>query len=166
MDTPKSPDEMNSSKSSMSVGIVAVGLILVVGIGAVVYKTSMNSSTPSNEKKPVMQETVTASSSPTIMASYKDGTYDATGSYVSPAGPEEIDVKLTIKDNVVTDATVTAKATAPKSKFMQDAFVGGFKEFVIGKNISEIHLSKVSGSSLTPQGFNDALEKIKTQATI
>jgi hypothetical protein len=35
---------------------------------------------------------------------------------------------------------------------------------VVGKNISELQLTKVSGSSLTPQGFMDALEKIKAEA--
>jgi len=35
---------------------------------------------------------------------------------------------------------------------------------VIGKNIADVQLSRVSGSSLTPEGFNNALATIKSQA--
>lgn len=48
----------------------------------------------------------------------------------------------------------------------QDLFAQNYKPLVIGKNIDEVQLGKVSGSSLTPMGFNDALAKIKTQAQI
>lgn len=150
----------------MSVGMIAVGAVILVGIGAVVYKTRMNSSSQTSDSLSMEQSESTASSSPIAMVSYKDGTYDAVGAYTSPAGAEEIDVKLTLKGNIVTDAAVIAKATAPKSQFMQKAFIDGFKEQVIGKSIADLKLSKVSGSSLTPLGFNDALEKIKSQATM
>jgi hypothetical protein len=39
-----------------------------------------------------------------------------------------------------------------------------YKQYVVGKKIDEVQLTKVSGSSLTPQGFNDALAKIKAEA--
>jgi hypothetical protein len=35
---------------------------------------------------------------------------------------------------------------------------------VVGKNIDEVNLGKVSGSSLTPIGFNNAIEDIRSQA--
>ena len=35
---------------------------------------------------------------------------------------------------------------------------------VVGKNIDEVAITKVAGSSLTPKGFTDALEKIKADA--
>ena len=38
------------------------------------------------------------------------------------------------------------------------------KTLVVGKKITDVKLDKVSGSSLTPKGFNDALEQIKTLA--
>jgi uncharacterized protein with FMN-binding domain len=98
-------------------------------------------------------------------ANYKDGTYNATGKYNSPAGPETIEVTVTLKGDVVTDATVVSDATNTKSKFMQGMFIDNFKPQVIGKKIQDIHLTKVSGSSLTPIGFNDALTKIETKAS-
>lgn len=100
----------------------------------------------------------------TMMMAYKSGTYTVDGSYTSPAGPEMIAVKLTLKDNIVTSAEVTPKAVAPMSQRFQGQFISGYEQYVIGKNIDQINVSVVSGSSLTPQGFNDALAKIKAQA--
>ena len=95
---------------------------------------------------------------------YKDGTYTATGEYKSPGGMEALGVTVTMSDGVVVEVSVEAKATVPISKNMQKLFVDNFKPLVIGKKISDLQLSKVSGSSLTPKGFNDALTKIKAQS--
>jgi len=43
-------------------------------------------------------------------------------------------------------------------------FISGYKPYVIGKNIDTISLDRVSGSSLTPAAFNEALGQIKTEA--
>jgi uncharacterized protein with FMN-binding domain len=95
---------------------------------------------------------------------YQDGEFSAEGMYTSPGGEESIDVTLTLQGDVIEDATVVSNATRPISVKMQTAFIEGFKDQVIGKKISEVSLTKVSGSSLTPKGFNDAIEKIKTEA--
>lgn len=97
---------------------------------------------------------------------YNDGTYTVTGKYVSPAGPETINVLLTLKDDVVTDATVVAEATHEISVKKQAEFVGGYKAQVVGKNINEVNVGKVAGSSLTPKGFNDAVAQIKAKAEV
>lgn len=150
------------NKQTIALGVVAFTSVILAGC-------SSQQATTQSEVTPMTQEAqtgTTATATPTTIqaASYKDGTYDVKGAYTSPAGPETIDVKLTLKDNVVTDAVVVSEATAPKSKFMQAAFISGYKDMVVGKKINDIHLEKVSGSSLTPMGFNDALEKIKSQA--
>lgn len=154
-------------KSGLSMGMIAFGLIVLVAIGALGYK--MMGTTATDTQTTMTQETqldLSATDTPTTMqaVSYVDGVYDVKGEYTSPAGPETINVKLTLKDSIVTDVEMTPEATNDKSKFMQAAFEKGYKEFVIGKNINDISLEKVSGSSLTPMGFNDALEKIKVQA--
>ncbi len=95
---------------------------------------------------------------------YKNGTYSAVGTYVSPAGPESIDVKVTITNDVITDATVVSKASNPTSVTVQGMFIGGYKPLVIGKKIDNVVLDKVAGSSLTPKGWNDAIIKIKAGA--
>ncbi len=97
---------------------------------------------------------------------YKDGTYTATGSYMSPAGSETILVTLTVQDDKIASATVVPQATRPASVNWQNTFVFGYQTLVLGKNIDEVHLGKVSGASLTPKGFNDALAKIKSDAKV
>jgi hypothetical protein len=43
-------------------------------------------------------------------------------------------------------------------------FIGGIADEVVGKDIDEISVSRVAGSSLTSGGFNDAIEQIKAEA--
>lgn len=98
---------------------------------------------------------------------YKDGNYTATGNYISPGGPESIEVSVTLQDGNIADINVVSKAERPQSKQMQAAFISGYKTQVIGKPIDQVELvGAISGSSLTPQGFNDAIEKIKDQAQV
>lgn len=97
---------------------------------------------------------------------YKNGTYSVTGNYVSPGGPRELNVTITLTDGLITQAETVGTATDATSKRFQGEFVENFKPMVVGKNIDGIVLTKVSGSSLTPKGFNDALEKIKAEAKV
>ncbi len=101
-----------------------------------------------------------------MMKNYRDGMYDAIGNYVSPGGDESIKVVITIKDNIISEAEVTPEATRPMSVKFQGKFVEGYKKKVVGKNINKIKLNKVSGSSLTPKGFNDAIQKIKKDSLV
>ena len=102
---------------------------------------------------------------PTTTA-YKNGSYSATGSYMSPGGEDSVAVSLTLANDIVTDVTVTPAPADRTSERYQSKFLSGYKQYVVGKNIADINLSKVSGSSLTPIGFNDALAQIKTQAKV
>ena len=95
---------------------------------------------------------------------YKDGTYSTVGTYSSPAGAEEIGVTITLKNDIITDVGVEPKATARRSVEMQQDFAANYKPMVVGKNIASVKLGKVSGASLTPMGFNDAIAKIEAQA--
>ena len=115
------------------------------------------SSTPS-------ASTTTVSTS-VATSSYKDGTYTATGSYDSPAGMENVKVSVVLKGGIVTASTVTNEATDHTSSRYQNMFISGYSQYVNGKSIASLNVGKVSGSSLTPIGFNQAIAKIKTQAT-
>jgi uncharacterized protein with FMN-binding domain len=95
---------------------------------------------------------------------YKDGTYNATGHYDSPGGTEAVKVSLTLVSDKVSAATVSSGANDPTALSYQTIFISGYKSFVVGKKINTIKLSNVSGSSLTSQGFNDALKQIERQA--
>ncbi|WP_457950605.1 FMN-binding protein [Pseudarthrobacter sp. alpha12b] len=97
-------------------------------------------------------------------ASYKDGTYNADGNYVSPNGTETVGVQLTLAAGNVTDVQITQHPSNPNTRKFQGQFAGGIAAQVVGKNIDELNVSKVAGSSLTSGGFNQALEKIKAEA--
>ncbi|MDE1874597.1 MAG: hypothetical protein KGI79_00135 [Patescibacteria group bacterium] len=95
---------------------------------------------------------------------YKNGTYSAVGHYDSPGGYDGLNVTLTIKNDTVTAANVTSAANDPMSERYQQRFISGYQAYVIGQSVDSIQLDRVSGSSLTPIGFNDALSQIKAQA--
>lgn len=96
---------------------------------------------------------------------YKAGKYTSEGEYTSPAGPEKVKVTVALKaDGTISDIEFVGETEHPMSKKFQGLFASGYKPLVMGKKIDEVQLDKVSGSSLTPKGFNDAIEKIKTQA--
>jgi uncharacterized protein with FMN-binding domain len=97
-------------------------------------------------------------------ADYADGTYTESGEYQAPSGTETVEVTVTLADNVVTDVTVVGDATDPQARLMQGQFIEGIAGIVVGRNIDELQVDKVGGSSLTSGGFNAALEKIKDDA--
>ncbi|BDI23307.1 FMN-binding protein [Herbiconiux sp. L3-i23] len=109
-------------------------------------------------------ETDTETDAEDSASTYADGTYEAEGSYRSPGGNETVQVSITLEDDVVTAVTVTPTATSGNSKQYQTAFAGGIADVVVGKDIDELDVSKVSGSSLTSGGFNEAVETIKADA--
>jgi hypothetical protein len=106
-----------------------------------------------------------AGSSSASGSAYADGTYDAQGSYTSPGGNETVGVSLTLADGVITDVTVTPESENPTGQQYQGRFASGISGEVVGKPLDEIDVTKVSGSSLTSGGFNDAVETIKADAT-
>lgn len=97
---------------------------------------------------------------------YKDGTYSANVSYQSPGGPNGLGVSVTLVSDIITDVSITEGANDTISQKFQDQFAEGYKVLVVGKNIDDVQLGKISGSSLTPKAFNDALNAIKTQAEV
>ncbi|MCX7996852.1 MAG: hypothetical protein N2691_03835 [Patescibacteria group bacterium] len=97
-------------------------------------------------------------------ASYRDGNYEASGAYKSPAGAEEINVTLIVANDVVTAVTIVPKAEHPISQRWQKVTADGIAQQVVGKSLDEIAVDNVSGSSLTPIGFMEALDKIRAQA--
>jgi hypothetical protein len=97
-------------------------------------------------------------------STYTDGDYEATGNYISPNGKEEIDVSVTLAGDVITAVTVTPEATNPTAIQYQTQFADGIAALVVGKDIDDIDVSRVAGSSLTSGGFNEAIEAIKADA--
>lgn len=158
--------------------IVAVAAFVII-VGAVASYSFIGNQSATLATTPTTQSTMasvsaspssvvatTIVSTPTSVtaATYKNGTYNADGAYSSPGGAEHIDVSLTLANGVITDVQVTPKATIPMSQRFQGLFADNYKQYVVGKKLDEVNLTKVAGSSLTPKGFADALAKIKAQA--
>lgn len=141
----------------ISVGIVVIIALVVIGI--FVYQGNSSKSASQDTTQTVVDQAAQEGAS-----QYKDGTYDVVGEYISPGGQTEVGVKLRLRNGIIEDSEVVGLADAPTSKKMQADFIAHYKPMVVGKSIDEVVLTKVSGSSLTPKGFNDAVEKIKAQA--
>lgn len=151
----------NNNLSKFALPVVAV-VIIIIAVVAVYASTNNSTSTPAqtNQESQVTTQPATDEAS----AEYKDGIYSAQGSYVSPGGPREIGLTITLENGMVTDTTFEGNAEDPQSKRFQGEFGDNYAPLIVGKDIDDVELTKVSGSSLTPKGFTDALEKIKTQA--
>lgn len=141
--------------------IIVIVLVVGVTVGIIVLQ-NMNSSTETQTT--TTDSTEQTSSTADTSASYTDGEYTATGSYSTPGGSEDITVTLTLSGDVVTKVTADGSATSGNSATYQKQFLSGYEEYVVGKDVDTISLSRVSGSSLTSAGFNKAVEAIRDDA--
>lgn len=140
--------------------IVIIALVVVTRIGRPTPSTTVS---PSNVA-PSQVSTPLASDSSGNSQTYNDGSYTAGGTYRSPGGNESIEVSVTLKDGSVVSTKATSKATGREGEEYQQKFISSYATLVVGKSLDSINLSRVSGSSLTSQGFNSALTQIKAQA--
>ena len=154
-----------------TLAVLVITVVIVFGAKALSGKksdTAMASTTSHTTTESTTKTTTPAADTSTnasaTTSTYKDGRYTATGSYDSPGGTETITVHITLASDDVTATSADSGANDPTAQQFQDEFISGYKSLVVGKALSSIHLSHVSGSSLTSQGFNSALDKIKSQA--
>jgi uncharacterized protein with FMN-binding domain len=145
-----------------SIAVLVVITFLVFGAKALNHTNASPSPAPTTTAS--QQTTSSNTGSQTGSGTYKDGTYMAPGKYNSPGGIQTIIVSLTVKDNTVSDSTVNPQAKDGVAQIYQSDFTNGYKQFVVGKKLNDIKISRVSGSSLTSQGFNSALKQIEGQA--
>jgi uncharacterized protein with FMN-binding domain len=142
-------------------------IVVLVGIAVYFYETMTGSSVVTNNNQPVtpvVDNTPTTPTTPAKSGKYKNGTYNVTDTYFTPAGREQIGVALTILGDKITSATVTPMANGGDSKMYQMRFANMFSGQVIGMNIDSLKIDTSSGSSLTTGAFNDALTQIRKQA--
>ena len=144
--------------------LLTLAVVIIAAVsGAFYYRTTREEATLPEASEAVIE----ADAGPTDeVSAYTDGTYTKTGTYVSPAGVEEVVISVTLERGVVTASTFTGTATNPGSVNNQKKFAEGFEGEVVGKPIDSIALSVVNGSSLTPKGFMEALNEIKVEARI
>lgn len=105
-----------------------------------------------------------AASASTSSSSGASGTWTESGDYQSPGGAESVKVTLTAKDGTVTAVTVVGTASDPTAQRYQSQFISGIKSAVVGKKLATLSVGAVSGSSLTGNGFNAAVVKIRADA--
>ena len=165
--------ESSKSPNKAIIGLIVVVLLIAAATAVIILgtgnkETTDTSSTASTEStasaSPEASTSTTTDSTSTT--SFKDGSYNATGSYQTPGGRESIGVQVTLANGVITDASVTQQGKTSEAEEYQAAFAAGFKSQVVGKKIDEVSLSRVAGSSLTPAGFNNAIDDIETQAKV
>lgn len=159
-------DTNKSKNTTLILAIAVIAIVILVAGGGYFLMKNKSSNAPVITEKVIENDGVNNATNENASTQYKNGTYEASGTYTSPGGTESIDVSLVLEGDVITSATVTPKATRPNSVKYQGLFKENFESEVVGKNIDEVNLDKVGGSSLTPKGFMDALEEIKSQATV
>ncbi|MBA8815790.1 uncharacterized protein with FMN-binding domain [Microbacterium halimionae] len=142
---------------------VAAALASVAGLVALAGCSTTDTST-TTDSAAATPESSAAAGSNASSGTYDDGTYTAEGTYQTPESVETISVTVTLADNVITDVEVTGDPQARESQQYQSEFIGGIADVVEGKNIDDISVSRVAGSSLTSSGFNSAIEEIKSEA--
>ena len=142
----------------------------VAGLAGILVFAGCSAETDASEETPAAatSESSSTSTAHTTAAStgkYADGTYTASSSYQTPETVETISVTLTLDNDVITEVNVIGDPQARETQQYQGQFIGGISDVVVGKNIDEISVSRVAGSSLTSKGFNSAVDKIKSEAS-
>lgn len=143
----------------------SAALIGVAGI-AVLAGCSSAGDAASTESGSSDSGTSSTTESSSASGAYVAGTYEASGSYMNPQqAVQSVTVSMTLSaDGTVDGVEVTGDAHDAQSEQYQSQFISGINDEVVGKSIDELSVDKVAGSSLTSQGFNAAVEEIRTQA--
>lgn len=97
---------------------------------------------------------------------YQDGTFTGESTYFTPRNTShDIEVEITIEDDVVAAVDVTydgGEASTSNNRRFDQAYASQ----VVGLPVANINLSRVGGSSLTSEAFNEALAAIKADARL
>lgn len=151
------------------IGIIIVVILAGVTAGIVFFTRQQEAGAPSTDTPETntapSTSNSTSSSTSQSTGNYKNGSYQAVGNYQTPGGSEKITVKVTLGNNgVIESVDLERDPTTREAEEYQGKFVSGYKTQVVGKKIDDVRLSRVAGSSLTSDGFNQALESIKEEA--
>ena len=178
------PKRTNSKLISLGVFIAVVALVVAIAMvnkkdktdadaavattqteGATTSADSTTGTTSPTDATATTPATTTPAATDVSASAYKAGTYTAEGSYQDPDSQETIKITLTLAaDGTITDTSAVNQAQNRDSSEYQDIFISNYKSSVVGKKISTLKLGNISGSSLTPIGFNNAAAAIAQQA--
>lgn len=148
-------------------GFVSVlGVVVLAGCGARdTAKEAVTTSSDAMEKAgEAMEKTgdVMEEKTGEVMMEKADAEVkDISVSYSSPAGPETMQISLSVDvDGKISAVNSVADATHPVSLKLQNAFAAGLGDVVIGKDIAGLQVDVIGGASLTTGGFNEAVAKM------
>lgn len=157
----------------MPLPIIITGILILVSTFSYSILTTINR----NDEVLSLDETTVKELMPNAMANtmdmdnmgmpmFSDGTYASAVKYEVPYGYiEPMEVSLTFKGGIVTDAAVSFDVVNPVSADYQNAFENYYKGEVIGRSVEDVSLSRMGGASLTNRGFDAALTAIKAEAS-
>lgn len=161
---------MSQQNKAKIVGLIVIVLLSTAATtGVVLVKNGRNSDALSST---TTQTSATASTygnttTSSTTSTYKDGTYTAQGSFDTPDGTEQIGVTIKLSGNNITSVSIDDSSIYSGTSFAYtERFINGINSVVVGKNIDTVNVGRISGASLTPIGFNAALDTIKGQAKV
>lgn len=174
--------ETEKDKQAITTVMVLFGVAVVVGAIIMFNKKSVTkhvttagnagSTTSPTNITPLVSNPASATngansttSSPSVNTSgYNDGTYSVTADYYTPEDTDTIKVTMAVQNGVITDVDSTTTTSSRESRQYDSSFLNSYKSYVIGKSLKDLNLNRVSGASLTTEGFNNALDMIRQQA--
>lgn len=152
---------MDTAKKPNPIVAAAITVLILGGLtAAILYLTNQQQDPAATSSEQRSIDTSETSHS----GIYANGSYTATGSYSTPGGTDAIVLTVTLESDVVVATELEQHATSGNSEYFQGQFASEYEEFVVGKSIDEVELTRVAGASLTSSGFNEALEEIKKEA--
>ena len=97
-------------------------------------------------------------------AAYHDGTYSVQGWY--GGAPSYMTITVDLRDGTIADVAVEPMPeNNDTSRGYQERFAAAVPEAVVGKRLDEAEVGKLAGASGCADGFNDAIAKIRDQAS-
>jgi hypothetical protein len=126
--------------------------------------TPGTTTTPKPTATPTPTSAPTPTPTPPPTYTYRNGTYSTTAAYTVPGYTETVGVSLTITNDSITATSATNMSNNGESSFYQNDFISKYSSSVVGKKLATLSLGKIGASSLTPNGFNAAVAKIRVMA--
>lgn len=153
-----------TSRIATRAAVAAASLAVITPLAGC---SSDNTSTPSMSPSSTTPNAESGSPSATSDSDgpeYKDGTYTVRGVY--GGAPSYITVTITLKADTITAVKVGLMPNNnDTSRGYQERFAGAVPDEVTGKSIDDLMVGKIAGASGCSDGFNDALTKIRQQAS-
>lgn len=148
-----------------AVGAATTVVVLIPLTGCTGGEDGSASSSP-----PASSPSTPSSTSPSPDASsadgsdYADGTYTARGYY--GGAPSYMTFTVTLDDDLIADVSSELMPdNNDTSRGYQERFAAALPDEVVGRSVDEVEVGVLAGSSSCGDGFNDALAKIREQAS-